>query len=150
MQDTSLKAGYLINFLEFVQWNQDPGPVLQIGIIGAPDIADRIDSIASKGMSLARHKTIQVQQVDAESDLSDLDLVFLSELKAEQIPDYIKALSQQQVLLVSDASNFLEQGGMIEFVMAQNRLRFSLSQTNSQKAGLRFSSKLLDLAVEIQ
>jgi hypothetical protein len=41
-------------------------------------------------------------------------------------------------------------GGMIEISLATNRLRFNINVDNAQKAGLRISSNLLQLAAVVE
>jgi hypothetical protein len=54
------------------------------------------------------------------------------------------------VLTVSNAMNFLPQGGIIELFSEGNRLRFRVSLGNAQRAGLKISSRLLELASSVE
>jgi hypothetical protein len=51
------------------------------------------------------------------------------------------------VLTVSDLDHFAENGGMIGLVTTDdNRIRFDINQTAVERAGLKASSQLLQLA----
>jgi hypothetical protein len=60
------------------------------------------------------------------------------------------ALKQSSILTVSDAPDFVAQGGMIQFVIEGNRVRFQINLTAAQQAKLSLSSELLKLATSIR
>jgi len=51
---------------------------------------------------------------------------------------------------VSDQTGFLELGGMVQFVMQQDKVRFAVNLTPAQDAGLTFSSELLKVAKQVR
>ena len=54
-----------------------------------------------------------------------------------------------RTLTVSDLADFVEQGGMIQFVAEGNRVRFSVNVAAAERVGLAFSSELLRVAVAV-
>jgi hypothetical protein len=58
----------------------------------------------------------------------------------------LAALNRSSVLTVGDMDHFIESGGMIQFVMEEKRVRFSIDISASSRARLKVSSKLLSLA----
>jgi hypothetical protein len=53
------------------------------------------------------------------------------------------------VLTVSDLPQFSRRGGMIQFILDGNRVRFEVNLTPAERAGLTLSSELLKLAAKI-
>jgi hypothetical protein len=53
-------------------------------------------------------------------------------------------------LTVSDIPQFSQRGGMIQFVLVGNKLRFEVNLANAQAAGLTLSSDLLKVAVTVR
>ena len=51
------------------------------------------------------------------------------------------------MLTVGETEKFLEAGGMINFVTQGNKIRFQINEAATKKAGLKVSSKLLNLAL---
>jgi hypothetical protein len=51
---------------------------------------------------------------------------------------------------VSDAKEFLRNGGIIELFTDENRLKFNINVDNAHRAGLRISSSLLQLAAAVE
>jgi hypothetical protein len=53
------------------------------------------------------------------------------------------------VLIVSEAPGALEQGSMINFVLAERRVKFEIGLERAEYAGLSVSSRLLAVAVRV-
>jgi hypothetical protein len=51
------------------------------------------------------------------------------------------------VLTVGETERFTQTGGMINFIMEGNKIRFEINDETAKKAGLKISSKLLSLAL---
>jgi hypothetical protein len=54
------------------------------------------------------------------------------------------------ILTVSDAPGFVNRGGMIEFVLDSNRVRFEINLAAARAAGLNLSSELLRVATAVR
>jgi hypothetical protein len=63
-----------------------------------------------------------------------------------------KALPEPEagVLTVGEGESFIRNGGMIAFVIENNRVRFEINQTAAERAGLKLSSKLLSVAKSVE
>jgi len=53
------------------------------------------------------------------------------------------------VLTVGEEEKFIEQGGLIRFLLDDNRVRFDINDLSARKAGLKISSRLLALASHV-
>jgi YfiR/HmsC-like len=53
------------------------------------------------------------------------------------------------VLTVSDAPSFSRRGGIIEFVLSENRVRFEVNLQAAENCGLELSSQLLKVAIRV-
>jgi hypothetical protein len=52
-------------------------------------------------------------------------------------------------LTVSNVPKFSQHGGMIEFVVEANKIRFEVNLTSAERAGLTLSSELLKVATAV-
>ena len=50
---------------------------------------------------------------------------------------------------MGDTKGFVEQGGMINFVLENDRVRFEVNHKAAEQAGLKISSKLLNVAKSV-
>jgi hypothetical protein len=62
----------------------------------------------------------------------------------------LEALHGAPILTVSDIPDFVSRGGMIQFVLIDNRVRFEINVSNAERAGLTVSSQLLKVAVSVR
>jgi hypothetical protein len=66
-----------------------------------------------------------------------------------QMTALLNSMGRLPVLTVSDSPGFIQAGGMIGLYLVENRVRFSINLGAAQRAGLKLSSQLLQLAQEV-
>ena len=76
-------------------------------------------------------------------------MLFISSSEEGDLARNLAALGQAPVLTVSDIADFTSRGGMIQFVVIDNRVRFTINVGNWQRAGPVMSSELLKVALSI-
>jgi hypothetical protein len=62
----------------------------------------------------------------------------------------LESVGATPILTVSDAPKFLDEGGIVQLMLVENRVRFEIDATAAQRAGLRLSAQLLRLAVQVR
>ena len=143
-----LKAAFLYNFAKFVEWPSqvfpDPTAPFTIGIIGEDPFGDALEATV-------RNKTINgrqfvIKKTKSYSEFRTCQILFISSSERRRVADLLKALSGDSVLTVSEMDRFIQAGGMINFFMEGNKVRFEINPEPAKHAGLRISSKLLNLA----
>jgi hypothetical protein len=58
----------------------------------------------------------------------------------------LKNARTQPVLTVGESPDFVRQGGIINFILEEGKVRFEIDPANAERARLRISSRLLRLA----
>jgi hypothetical protein len=145
-----VKAAYLANFAKFVGW--PPGAVtdhnpIPICVVGQDPFGPVLDA-AVKGERVDHHPLV-ARRIDAVGDVDECRIVFVS--SDETIAGaVVAAAGQTPILTVSDLPGFLKQGGMIEFVLDANRVRFEINLAAARTAGLNLSSELLRVATAVR
>ena len=76
-------------------------------------------------------------------------LLFICPSEKKNANEIIDLVKDQGVLTVSDAQEFFDAGGIINFVIENNKVRFDINLTASEKAGLKIRSQLLRLAKKV-
>ncbi|HWA89829.1 MAG TPA: YfiR family protein [Rhizomicrobium sp.] len=140
-----IKAAYLYKFAPFVAWPDkvfaSPDSPINVCVSGANPFGAALDRIAA-GQRVGG-RPVQVKHVASVAPDSLCQIVFLGG-SAEQSPAQgAAALRGQPVLTVTDGA-----GGIIGFVLVDNRVRFSIDKAAADESHLAISSKLLSLAVE--
>lgn len=152
IQDDNLKANYLVNFIEFVDWHRIEGGREQvtIGVLGAPAVAKKLAAIAEQRRRDSRGHVFRVIDTPTDSDLSEIDVLYVGRGLEEAWAELAKLAEAHHFLMVGQGDDFLREAGVIEFVSVRNHLRFSINHTRARDLNIALSSKLLKLAVEVQ
>jgi flavin-binding protein dodecin len=144
-----IKAAFLNNFTSFVSWPEDPADasVFTLCILGEDPFGNLLDELAEKS---AHEKQIVVRRLGSLALLDRCKLVYISQAYHEQVDDALALLQTLPVLTVSDIRGFTEAGGIIEFRIINNKVRFDINLNAADTAGLSISSKLLSLATRFR
>lgn len=142
-----VKSAFLYNFARFVTW---PEAALQdrteftLCVIGTDPFGKQLDKLTGKTV---QEKTLVIRRLASLAMLDDCQLVYIGEDTSPA--DILLLLGEQPVLTVSDAADFIEQGGIIQFKLVQSKVRFRINMDAASTAGLSISSKLLSLAISV-
>lgn len=147
-----IQAAFLIKFSSYVKWPDDafsgPEDPIIVGIVGRDPFGSSVDKIA-RSMK-ANGRNVEVRRYINPASLTKCHILFVPSSEKENMPEIKAAMSRYFVLLVGNFPGFLEQTGIINFVMVGNKIRFNISKRNYRKAGLSISSKLLSVAHEVK
>lgn len=146
-----VKAAYLYNFGRFVEWPPTAPSAnansFQLCVLGKDPFGPALyKTIAGESIG---GKYVVAKQVSSPQDAGDCREVFISASEDGQLAAILPALDEARTLTVSDMPQFVQRGGMIEFVSQSNRIRFQVNLTAAQHAGLTLSSQLLKVATKV-
>jgi len=147
-----VKAVYLFNFTKFTEWPASAFPSadapIVIGILGDDPFGATLDALI-KGESVRRHPLL-IRRLQPGDNLQGCQVLFFSRNLKEQIPALLQPLQGIPILTVGDVSHFGEQGGMVDFVLVQAKVKLEINQAAAEAAGLQISAKLLRLATIVK
>lgn len=150
-REDQLKAGYLGNFIKFVEWPPSASvETLTVCFVGASSVREAFGAdLASKSIGSRRlvSRGLQPGDTPAGCDVVYLDGATMSfpRISAQWSDDQLWA-----VLTVSDEPDFPQHGGVIGLFTRDNRLRFNVNMGNARRAGLKLSAALLQLATSVE
>jgi hypothetical protein len=164
-EESRLKADYLANFSRFVDWpaapSSTPTPDTQaavaaarttdpftICILGRDPFGPTLDNVLA-GPSVDNRKLI-ARRISTHKDAPSCEILFIATSESAHLKEILNSVEKFPVLTVSDLPNFLANGGMIEFVVKEDKIRFAVNVSVAAKAGLIVSSQLLKVAAEIK
>ena len=148
--ELQVKAAYLYNFGKFVRWTEAGGASdarFTICVLGKDPFDGALDSVVS-GESIAG-KPLAVKRVADRSSVTGCRVLYVSGSEARRFSSLLQELRRMPILTVSDAPDFLRQGGIIQFVTTNDRVRFEVNLPAAQDAGIQLSSELLKVAVKV-
>jgi hypothetical protein len=141
-----VKAADLFNFGRFMRHSNGytRHATFDICILGPDPLGRTIDEItASQSID---NLPVRVPRINDVTDAKTCEIVFISDHKGERLREDMAILIGTNVLTVSDVPEFLERGGMIQFVTVENRVRFSVNLDALNRSHLVLSSELLKVA----
>jgi len=115
-----------------------------ICILGADPFGHAMDDallgkmIGERGVAIERSKEL--------ADARHCQMVFVSSSEKSRVAEILDGLKGTSTLVVGETEGFAAAGGMIQFVLEDNRVRFLINTDATDRAGLKVSSKLLSLA----
>jgi len=146
-----LKAAFLFNFTQFIEWPTnafaDANAPLVIGILGNNPFG-AVLSQTVEGETVHGRKVV-IRLFKRIEDVHACQLLFISRSEQARLPQVLAALKGVPVVTVSDSDQFVRHGGMIGFVIHENKVRFEINSETAAKASLKVSSKLLNLAFSL-
>jgi hypothetical protein len=147
-----VKAAYLSNFGRFVEW---PAAALAqaenafpICVLGEDPMGASLDA-ALAGETIDRLPLV-ARRIGKVGEAAGCRILYVGASEESSLPAIVKALEKTSVLTVSDIPQFTTRGGMIEFAVNNNRVRFEVNLAAARRAGLTLSSELLKLAVAVR
>ncbi len=145
-----IKAAYLLNFARFVEWPGSPAsssaPVV-IGVLGQDPIVATLEATV-RGKNIKGHP-IRIMQFLPDEQFDRCDILFIPRSQTKKSRALLLQLIGKPVLSVGEASGFLGQGGIIEFQLIDDTLRFSIDLTSAGRNGVQISSELLKVAYSV-
>ena len=149
VSEQQVKAAYLFKFGGYVEWPADAFPdanaPIVIGVAGDEAVAREITRVVAKRTINGR--AVVVQALRAGEAASGAHILFVGRSQLTRIPELTAA--SQSALVVTDAEKGLAQGGTINFVTAENRIRFEVSLDAARRGGLKIGAPLLSVAMRV-
>jgi hypothetical protein len=149
-QEYQVKAIYLYNFSKFVQWPASAGSkdTFAICVLGRDPFGSALDAaLAGEKME---QKTIVALRIPDVQEAAKCQILFIANSEAARVKQILSALGKNNILTVSDIPEFSQNGGVIQFVIQENKVRFEVNLTAADKAGLTLSSQLLKVASAVK
>lgn len=145
-----VKAAYLYNFGRFVEWptKGGRGESFSVCVLGKDPFGTALDATVAGEVIADSH--VVVKRLSRIQNLEDCRILFISSSEESQLREVLTTLDKLAVLTVSDLPQFLRRGGMMQFVLDGNRVRFEVNVTSVERSGLTLSSQLLKLAMNVR
>jgi len=150
-KEYQLKAAFLYNFTKFVEWPshrfaQTNSPIV-IGVLGRNPFGDELEKIVKDRKVNGRD--ILVTNITASAGVKAVHMVFISAGEEELWRETLASLRNTAVLTVGESAVFARTGGMINFTLQADKVRFEINQDPAETAGLKLSAQLLKLATAV-
>ena len=146
------KASYLATFPSFIEWPEtafsSPDAPFLVCVLGDFRFGTALAEFARSSSPHGRR--IDIRWAHKNDDLRRCHILFISSSEESHLKEILSTLDKANVLTVSDIPQFTRRGGMIQFVLDSNRVRFEINLTSAERANLTLSSQLLKVAITVR
>jgi len=143
IEEYAIKSTWILNFIKFIEWPEGTGSdPKKICVIGRSEINNYSYMFEEESYGLVSKK-------DLENIASECRIVFISPSEYSRLDTIFSALKNHPVLTISDMDNFAERGGMIGFVVDDNKIRFVVNNKAVKQAKMKADSSLLEVALRV-
>jgi YfiR/HmsC-like len=143
-----VKAALISKFAEFVEWPQqafsdDQDPVI-FATVGDDPFRGGLDDLLS-GKTIGARPILVKHFPDAEH-IERCHVLFVCGSEQGRLPLIFQKLSKFYVLTISDVDDFCPKGGIIQFILEDEKVHFEINTDAADQSNIKISSRLLKLA----
>jgi hypothetical protein len=143
-----IKAGFTYNFAKLMEWpsgtfTQADSPIV-IGVLGVDPFGGTLDDVL-KGKTVNGHEFV-VKHLKWGADLRGLNILFVSDSETPHLDEIFHTVKNLPILTIGETPGFAQRGGIINFVVEDNKVRFEINVDAATQANINISSRLLSLA----
>ena len=143
-----VKAGFLFNFAKFITWPEaafpSPDTPFVIAIVGTDPFGVILDQAVAGKQVLDR--PIVVRRFATLDDIDRCHILFASRSVTNQYERIFNKANTLFSLTVGESDQFAQRGGIINFVIRDQKIRFEINPDAARRADVRINAKLLKLA----
>jgi hypothetical protein len=142
------KSEMLYYIAKFIRWpdasfTASRGQII-FAIVGEDELAGTLANMLSTRSVNGR--PVFVRFIRRAQDIQGCHILFISRSEELRVAELLRAAQNLSVLTVADSHGFVAAGGMVDFVMVNDHVRFEIAPNRAEQVGLKISAKLLALA----
>jgi hypothetical protein len=141
--ERAVRAAYVFNLIKYVEWPA-PEKELVIGFAGNAATGEVMEKMLSGRASDTR--TIRVVLSPSDAELARCSVLYIAEAPAAEVRKALEKVKGRGVLTVGETDSFARDGGMVGLVNTGDRIQIEVNLEAAQTAGIRISSRVLNLA----
>ena len=143
-----IKAGFTYNFAKLMQWPDkafpQPDSPIVIGILGADSFGNTLHEVLTG--KTVNGRSFVVKQLKLGSDLRNCNIVFVSASETAHLEEIFRLIRGLPILTIGETPNFARHGGIINFILEDDKVHFEVNVEAAKQADIAISSRLLALA----
>jgi hypothetical protein len=147
VQEHTIKAAFVYNFVLFTEWPQNAlrtDETINVCINAASGMRESLQVLNGKTAKGLRLKVLQKKSLNA--GLGECHVLYIDSNDRQNWSAIKKSLSDARILTISDDEEIGGNGAMIALALNESKIVFDINQGMARQANLTFSSKLLRLA----
>jgi len=169
-----LKMAFLFNFLKYVEWEKEKGAEKTEPDAAEPDAEKEPEPIRigvvgkdpfEKAWEIVRDKKVndrkisyrifdlaageEEQQKQMREEIRSCQVLFVPKSEGKNLDRILELVKDCPVLTVGETGDFLQKGGILTFILEENKIRFEINLDTAKAARIQFKTSVLKLAKTI-
>ncbi len=152
VKEYHLKARYIDAFIDFIQWPSNifanKNTSLKLCILGDNSFGKVLDILVDKHNERSTRQSNRrtVNYLQRGEDITGCHLVYISKSEESDVQQILSQVKNNPVLTISSLKNFAISGGMIQFYIRNNKVRFFINLRTLRREKLQPDANLLRIA----
>jgi hypothetical protein len=145
-EEYKVKTAFIYNFAKFIEWPPealDGRQELLVGVLGQNPFGSDLKSLESK---MIGGRPVRVRYYSEIKEADGCHILFIAASEREHIPAILEFVRGRHVVTIGESDEFVAKGGIINFFLQANRVRFEINGQAAEKEGLKISSQLMRLS----
>ena len=147
-----IKAGFLYHFANYTEWPDeafaDKNAPFTFGILGENPVSEILNGFTN---SLVHDRPVRIKKCSSWDEARDCHLLFIGSSEKNKLAEILVHLKTRSILTVAaETDSFLDSGGIINLITANNRVGFEINVAAAKEAKLKISSQVLSLAKRVK
>ena len=142
-----VKAAYIYNFTKFIDFPEgrfeDDASDFNLCIKNAPELVGLFESV--EGTKI-KERNFRVSVVNNSSDLDACHFLYMKSSATNSMGNIVKKSLKGQFVTISSKPEFVHNGGMIGFVLVDDRVKVEINLESTRQAGFTISARLLEVS----
>jgi hypothetical protein len=149
-REDAVKAAFIYRIAGYVEWPPAAlaKPEFTIAVLGSDRVAAELTRLLAQ-RSL-KHLPARARTISSPAAAKDAHILFIGKSYVGDVQALIDSLGAKPVLVVTDDIDGLEHGAAVNFVPMDRRVRFEISLSAANRAGLKIGADLLSVAARVR
>ncbi len=146
-EEYNLKGAFLYNILQFTQfpsgeYSPEKSGGVKLCVYGGKESDGIFKALSEKSIGTLPLRVIY----DSDVSIQKCHVVFFLASGGDSYKAILQSTAGSGILTIGESEDFCDNGGMVNFFMEDNKLRFEVSVEKAKNEKIELSSKLLRLA----
>jgi hypothetical protein len=137
----------IMNFAKGIQWPNTAGKFV-IGVLEYPPLVAELKSSMSNAS--INGKRVEIREFDRAENIEGCQILFIPAYKSKNLPAVLNKFPTEPTLIVSNKMDFARQGGGINFLLKDGKLKYEINCKSIEKRGMRISSNVKGMGIILE
>lgn len=146
--ESQVKGALIPKIANFVEWPEtafsSSNAPLVVAILGTDPFGAEFEQ-AMKQQRIHSRPVI-VQRYNTWAHTNDCHILIVGRSEAPRMEQLVRRIGTRPILTLGDFAGFAEQGGVVNFIKVDGRIRFEVNLEAADKQRLRVSARLLQVS----